>query len=273
MTAIIKPDFIVAGGMRCATGWIRECLKEHPDIYMARKEPHYYDRNYEKGLDWYQGFFEDYLGEQRIGEKTATYLHYRNAPKNIKETNPDMKVIICLRDPVERMFSHYSMLAESDNILKENGFIGSVKSGADFVLWSQYAEQVKLYQDTFRPENLKFVIYEEKDEDPIGFIQELYQFIGVNHNVEAKSAGLRTKRGQFEHNHWFWGTLSKIMLHPRSPASFKEIYSEFRPTYSNSALDAATYEDLAHYFDDIITLERLLGRKLDCWRTRQYIKA
>ena len=74
MSTLIEPDFIVAGGMRCATGWIRQCLKEHPDIFMASKEPHYFDRNFEKGLDWYYSFFEDYSGEQVIGEKTATYL-------------------------------------------------------------------------------------------------------------------------------------------------------------------------------------------------------
>jgi hypothetical protein len=268
---MIKPNFIVAGGMRCATGWIRQCLKEHPDIYMATKEPHYYDRNYEKGIDWYQSFFEDYQGEQVIGEKTATYLHYPSSSENIIETNPDMKIIICLRDPVERMFSHYSMFAETDNALRETGFIGSVKPDTDFVIWSRYAEQVKRYQEIVPSENLTFVIYEEKDADPMGFIQNLYNFIGVNPIYEAESAELRTKRGQFEHNHWFWGSVSKILLHPRSPASLKKMYSGLRPVQPDSGLNDSIYEELSHYFDDILTLEDFLGRKLDCWRTRQYV--
>ncbi len=267
---MIKPDFVVAGGMRCATGWIRQCLKEHPDIYMARKEPHYYDRNYEKGNEWYQSFFEDYLGQQVIGEKTATYFHYSNAPENIIETNPDMKVIVCLRDPVERMFSHYSMFAKSDDRLKETGFIGAAKAETEFVQWSQYASQVRLYQDVIPSENLKFVIYEDKDHDPISFIQNLFHFIGVNFSFKPESAVLRTKQGQFEYNHWFWGPVSKFFLHSRAPNSLRKLYSELRPTHNDSGIPDSIYETLSPNFD-ILTLEKLLGRKLDCWRTKKYV--
>ena len=267
---MIKPDFIVAGGMRCATGWIRECLKEHPDVFVARKEPHYYDRHFENGIEWYQGFFEDYLGEPLIGEKTATYFHSEKAPENIIKTNPDMKVIICLRDPVERMFSHYSMMAKTDEYLKETGFIGSSKPGTDFINWSRYAIQVKNYQDMIPETNLKFVIYEDKDENPVQFIQELYEFIGVDKNIVPESARLRTKQGQFEHNHWFWGPISKFLLHPRAPTIFRKLYTDLRPS-SSSEIDDSTYEVLSPYFVDISTLEELLGRNLDCWRTKRYV--
>lgn len=271
MDAMIKPDFVVAGGMRCATGWIRQCLMEHPDIYMARKEPHYYDRNYDKGIDWYQNFFEDYNGEKTIGEKTATYFHYSNAPRNITETNSDMKVIVCLRDPVERMFSHYSMFAKTDESLRETGFIGAAQHGTDFVQWSQYASQVKLYQKVVPSKNLKFIIYEDKDRDPLLFIQDLYHFIGVNSSYKPKSAEIRTKQGQFEHNHWFWGPVSKFLLHPRAPLSFRKLYSELRPDLKESGIPISTYETLSPYFNEIIKVEELLGRKLDCWRTRKYV--
>lgn len=268
---MIKPDFCVAGGMRCATDWIRQCLREHPDIYMARKEPHYYDRNYEKGINWYQSFFENYLGEQVIGEKTATYFHYSNAPENIMKTNPGMKVIVCLRDPVERMFSHYSMFVKNNEAIREVGFIESAKPDTDFVQWSQYAPQVKLYQEVIPSENLKFVIFEDKDRDPLSFIQNLCRFIGVNSSFKPESAALRTKQGQFEHNHWFWGPVSKFLLHPRAPISFRKLYSSLRPDPNDSGIPASTYETLSPYFDDIITVEELLGRKLDCWRTRKYV--
>lgn len=268
---MVKPDFIVAGGMRCATGWIRECLKEHPDLFMARKEPHYYDRNYEKGSEWYSEFFDGHSGEQLVGEKTATYLHYADTQKRIIETNPEVKVIICLRDPVERMYSHYSMFSENDPELKKTGFVESAKPGTNFVEWSRYFEQVSQYMATIPSENLKIVIYEEKDADPLGFIQGLFGFLGVDSSFKAPSAELRIKRGQFEHNHWFWGNLSKIMLHPRSPTMFKQLYSGLRPNERRQELDVSAYEKLAPLFDDVPALEELLGRKLDCWRTRRYV--
>ncbi len=254
--------------MRCATGWIRQCLMEHPEIYMARKEPHYFDRNYDKGNGWYQGFFEDISDEKLIGEKTATYFHYKEAPRNITDTNPDMRVIICLRDPVERMYSHFSMLAQNDQLLRETGFIGAAKPGTDFVNWSRYAPQIKLYQETIPVENLKFIIYEEKDDDPVGFIQNLYEFLGVDSSYRPESAELRTKQGQFEHNHWFWGPVSKVLLHLRAPTSFRKLYTDFRPK-PDTGIKESTYEELSPYFD-IKRVELLLGRELDCWRTRRY---
>lgn len=270
MNAVIKPDFVVAGGMRCATGWIRQCLKEHPDIYMPRKEPHYYDRNYERGVEWYQSFFEDYLGEQVIGEKTATYFHYSETSGNIMTTNPEMKVIICLRDPVKRMYSHFSMFSRSDKTLKDIGFIASVTEDSEFVQWSRYASQAKLFKDTISENNLKFIIYEDKDNDPVGFIQDLYKFLGVSDSFIPVSANVRTKQGQFEHNHWFWGPVSRILLHPRTPTSFRKLYTSLRPDI-NPDIDESTYKTLSRFFMDIPQLEELLDRKLDCWRTRRYV--
>ena len=269
---VVRPDFIVAGGMRCATGWIRQCLRDHPDIYMPQKEPHFFDRNYERGVDWYLEFFSSYEGEKMVGEKTASYFHYRDSPSRMIEVNSDVKVIVCLRDPVERMFSHYSMLAQTDETLRNHGFLGSVKPGSDFVNWSRYAEQVKNYTEHIPEKNLRFVIYDDMDIDPNRFIQDLYTFIGVNPLYRSPSAELRTKLGQFEHNHWFWGRVSKLMLHPRAPFFFRQLYSEIRPSSSASAIDEEIYKSLSIYFDDLPLLEELLGRKLD-WRTRKYVTA
>jgi hypothetical protein len=140
------------------------------------------------------------------------------------------------------------------------------------VNWSRYAEQVENYQDHIPEKNLRFVIYEDKDTDPFGFIQDLYSFIGVDHHFSPPSAGLRTKQGQFEHNHWFWGRLSKYMLHPRSPFSLRKLYNEIRPSSTASGVDEEIYKTLSIYFEDIPLLEKLLGRKLD-WRTRKYVTA
>ena len=267
-----RPDFLVAGGMRCATGWIRECLREHPDIYMPQKEPHYYDRNYEKGLDWYLDFFASNDDEKIVGEKTATYFHYKDVPLRIMEVNPDMKVIVCLRDPIERMFSHYSMFAESDQSIKEVGFVESIVPGTDVLNWSLYADQVELFKQIIPAENLHFIIYEEKDANPVNYIQDLFVFIGADSAFKSPSAELRTKLGQFEHNNRFWGSISKVMLHPRAPKSFRTIYSGLRPSKTGTGLRPEDFQQLSGYFvDEIPRLEELLGRSLDCWNTKKVI--
>ena len=264
-------DFVVAGGMRCATGWIRECLKEHPDIFIAQKEPHFFDRNYEKGLDWYSSFFVDYKNEELIGEKTASYFHDLIVPDRIKSNFPNCKIIICLRDPLERMFSHYSMLAEEDQSLRQKGFLDSVQSDIDYVKRSLYYESVSKFIECFSVNDVLITIYEDKDKDPVKFIQNIYIFVGVDPTFKAPSALVRTKLGQFEHNNWFWGRVGKIMLHPRTPFMFKSMYSAIRPSYTETGITEKEYSILSKYFiDDIIKLEEILGRDLNCWKTKKF---
>jgi hypothetical protein len=269
---VVVPDFIVAGGMRCATGWIRQCLRDHPEIYMPQREPHFFDRNYDMGIDWYHEFFTSHGGERVVGEKTATYFHYVDSPSKMMELNPDVKVVICLRDPIERMFSHYSMFAESDSALRKTGFVESMLPETDFLNWSLYANQVENFMHIIPQDNLLFMIYEEKDKDPVNFIRDIYTFLSVDSSFKAPSAELRTKLGQFEHNNWFWGRFSKLMLHPRAPDVFRAIYSGMRPSSAGSRLRARDYEQLSGYFtDEIPRLESLLGKSLDFWETKRAI--
>jgi hypothetical protein len=111
MDHVLQPSSVVAGGVRCATGWIRSCLSEHPEVYMTSKETHFFDQNFKKGIEWYSNFFKDHSDEKSVGEKTASYLHNKLVASRIKKTLPGVKLIFCLRDPVERMYSHFTMAA------------------------------------------------------------------------------------------------------------------------------------------------------------------
>ena len=102
------PNFLIIGAVRCATGWISQCLREHPDIFMASDETHFFDENYEKGLDWWeQIYFDTWKSEKAVGEKTANYIFEPSVPARIASFSSDVKLICCLRDPIDRMYSHY----------------------------------------------------------------------------------------------------------------------------------------------------------------------
>ena len=64
----IKPNFIGIGAMKCATTWISECLRYHPEIYMSSpKEIHFFSAYYDKGLDWYLNHFQESKAYKAIG--------------------------------------------------------------------------------------------------------------------------------------------------------------------------------------------------------------
>jgi hypothetical protein len=256
------------GAMRCATGWIRQCLREHPDIYMPQKEAHYFDREFSKGLQWYlDTYFQEWENQKAIGEKTATYLHTKEASKRIYETNPDMKLVCSIRDPVERLCSHYTMIHKKQ---VNHETINKIDFKTDFVQRSLYYNQLKPFLDKFPLDRIQIVFYEDKNENPEKFIQGIYSFLEVNNRFEPPSARIQTKQGRLEHQSGIWYKASRIMLHNKSPLIIKKIYSNLRQQEQKIELSDKDYTELAQYFkEDILNLEKLLGKKMTNWRSRQ----
>ena len=266
------PTFIVGGGIRCATGWIRECLSEHPEVYMQPKETHFFDQHFEESLEWYSQFFTEHGNKQIIGEKTASYLHDNTVADKIKKTIPDIKLVFCLRDPVARMYSHYTMLASSDEELRKKGFLTSINDYTKFAEWGKYYKQLTPYLSNFPNKNILIQIYEDMESDPYSFMSRIYHFINTEPSFKAPSTKVRTKLGRFEHNSLFWNWLSRIMLNPKAPFLMRSIYSKIRPNETRNILTEELYLRFADYYkDDIIKLENILGRELSIWPIRRYI--
>jgi len=103
-------DFIILGAQKAGTTSLYAYLANHPQILMAsEKEVHFFDLHFDNGLDWYRSRFpyteirKGYL----IGEATPYYLFHPRAPERLAQIIPHAKLIVLLRDPVERAISHY----------------------------------------------------------------------------------------------------------------------------------------------------------------------
>lgn len=113
----VMPDFIIIGAQRCGTTSLYKNLVTHPCVVPAfRKEVHFFDKNYEKGILWYKAHFyttvyESYkkmYGRTVItGEASPYYIFYPRAPFRVFNTIPHVKLIAILRNPVDRAYSHY----------------------------------------------------------------------------------------------------------------------------------------------------------------------
>ena len=99
------PNFLIIGAQRCGTTTLYNQLVSHPDISPATtKELHYFDINFSKGIQWYKEQFND---ERIIGEASPYYIFHPLCPKRIFDIIPEVKIIVLLRNPVERAYSHY----------------------------------------------------------------------------------------------------------------------------------------------------------------------
>jgi Sulfotransferase domain len=126
-TRRIVPSVLVIGAQRAGTTSLFEYLQAHPDFVRPRsadpsiywsKEIHFFDENFEKGVDWYRGFFALEATRERrrrrggdlvTGEATPYYLFHPAVPGRVAATLPDVRLIAILRDPVERAYSHYQL--------------------------------------------------------------------------------------------------------------------------------------------------------------------
>jgi sulfotransferase family protein len=102
------PTMVIAGAQKCGTSSLALACRQHPQISMSeRKELHFFDRNFDRGLEWYEGQFERLPQHRAVGEATPAYLYEREARERMLATLPEAKVIVVLRDPVERAYSHF----------------------------------------------------------------------------------------------------------------------------------------------------------------------
>ncbi len=123
-----QPDFLIIGAQRCGTTSLYSYLVRHPQIVPAeRKEVHFFDLNFHKGVDWYRDQFPTFAkyvsqsGEQSIadeqdnfirgfitGESSPYYIFHPSVPQRLYQLFPQVKLIVLLRDPVARAISHYN---------------------------------------------------------------------------------------------------------------------------------------------------------------------
>lgn len=112
------PDFIIVGAQKSGTGALRKLIVQHPLIvFSKRNEVHFFDLNFEKGTRWYQSEFPQRPSPDHIlGEKSPYYIVHPLVPERVHSLYPNVKIIMILRNPVSRAYSHYHFNLRKDNI-------------------------------------------------------------------------------------------------------------------------------------------------------------
>lgn len=106
--SLLVPDFICIGVQKGGTTTLHHLLSKHPGIAMSpKKELQYFSHNYHLGIDWYLKQWPSECRAKHCGETTPYYVFHPYAAQRIKESIPWVKLIIMLRDPVERALSQY----------------------------------------------------------------------------------------------------------------------------------------------------------------------
>ena len=210
----VLPDFIIIGGAKCGTTSLYELLIQHPDIYPALwKEVHFFDKNYGRGMNWYkanfpsklQKFFRRASGKKFLtGEATPYYLFHPLSPEYISKNLPDVKLIVLLRNPIDRAYSHYNMEKrmnqesetfeeairleeerlndEEEKILKTPSYNSFNHQVFSYLARGKYILQLKKWNKFFPKEKLLILQTEFFESNTNDVLKEIHKFLGIDHH-------------------------------------------------------------------------------------------
>jgi hypothetical protein len=262
------PDFICIGVQRAGTTWLYECLKEHPDVFVPEtKELHFFNDNFEKGIEFYSNFFEEAdPTSQVIGELTPNYYHDEKALKRIHEVLPNVKIILVLREPVSRAYSHYQL--SSTNQCKGMTFDQALQETPIIKTLSLQSTFVKQVLSLFPSENIHIQIYDDLRERPQHFISEIFNFLKVNASFTPSSIDKRVNRIIFpklQENLSKFGLSKAVELVKKTPLGdlIKEKYNRTERDKLDNNLDK--YRKL--FAADVDELEEILKINLQMWKS------
>ena len=180
------PDFVIIGAMKSGTTVLWHNLNKHPEINMAKNpedpkiastEIRFWNngvpyRTWNRGIDWYRNLFSGSC----CGEKCANYIEERSTMERMARHIPDVKLILCLRNPVDRAYSEYQMQRKGIN----KPFDMSLADARGYLYRGSYYNQIANHVLPLFPRNNLYVItQEEMKADTNGIVNKLYDFLGT----------------------------------------------------------------------------------------------
>jgi hypothetical protein len=288
----VWPNFFIVGAAKAGTTSLYRYLAQHPDTYMPKlKEPHWFSRVAKNPSQHvypvtseaeYLNLFKDWRGERAIGEASPSYLWDRETPYRIRRQLPNSKIIVLLRNPVDRAFSHYLMDVRSG--IQDKPFHEALVADRSrcvkrwgvshlYVELGQYRDQILRYQECFGRERVLVLFFEEIFSDPRASLEAFDRvlcFLGVD------SRALNSSQFERKHNPYTVprGKVARVLLrHNKLRTVGSSLLSERakrflsgklllreakKPKIEPQALDLLreTYEV------EVEPLKRVLGREL-----------
>jgi hypothetical protein len=285
------PNLILLGAQKSGTTAVYNWLSQHPDIFgnAAMKDfpffcrPDYYDH----GLDWFSRHFKGHAGQRYI---LHGYVHYLflgdEVAQRLFRYNPELKLLVLLRNPVERAFSGFLQARKTGDELTERfeealqadrqGKLLTLRERVDrsYLSHGLYSNQLEQYLRYFPKSQIKVILYDKICASPKESCSEIFRFLRLDQGFEPKF----TKKNAYGKTR-FSGIESLIRKGVRSsslrnilPLSMRSKIRDGLRALNTTAADKPEMEPETlkmlhdYYADEIDSLEKLTGLSLENWR-------
>jgi hypothetical protein len=291
------PTFVIIGAGRSGTTSLNAYLHQHPEVFMCYpKEPNYFALSLPlkltgpaatfvrqmsaTTLEAYEALFAGVTNEKAIGEASPRYLPSDIAPRRIRETIPEVRLVAVLRHPVERSYAAY-LGSRRDGFERASTFEEALRACArgersapgftDYTTAGFYHANLTRYYQFFLRERIRVYLYDDLQQDPVALMRDLFGFIGVDQSFQPDMTQRLGRTGTIRDP--LLGTLWRTS---------RPLRDALRPFLANSLRDrvlARIIRDLARpplapetrryllnlYREDTLRLQDLLGRDLSHW--------
>ncbi|KAF4084815.1 hypothetical protein AMELA_G00110370 [Ameiurus melas] len=187
------PQAIIVGVKKGGTRALLEFLRVHPDVRAAGAEPHFFDRFYDNGLEWYRDLMPKTLDGQITMEKTPSYFVTREAPARIYSMSRSTKLIVVVRDPVTRAISDYTQtlskkpdIPSFESLTFKNRTTGLIDTSWSAIQIGIYAKHLDNWLQFFPMRQILFVSGERLITDPAGELGRVQDFLGLKRIITDK---------------------------------------------------------------------------------------
>ena len=205
------PDFLIIGAQKCGTTFLYQLLVQHPRVKPAFvKEVHYFDLNFRKGNKWYRSHFPLQMRNTRThitGEASPYYLFHPHAPRRASAVVPDAKLIILLRNPIDRAYSHYQhqvkrvtgkaretlafeeaieaeeriLPAETSKMLQDEHYESSSHRTRSYLSRGRYMDQLLIWSSFFQRSQLLVLKSEDLFINTTDALERVLDFLEIPH--------------------------------------------------------------------------------------------
>ncbi|MEI7896511.1 MAG: sulfotransferase domain-containing protein [bacterium] len=202
---ISLPDFIIIGAQKSGTSSLFSYFNQHPEIMLPReKELHFFDYNYSNGIQWYKSQFPIFPPQSNYitGEASPYYFYHPLAAKRIFDHLPWVKLIVLLRDPADRAYSHYQMLrmkevepllcfedaiiqeeerlaGENEKLINDPTYYSFNHQSFSYLNRGLYYKQLNQWLTLFKPEQFLVIRSEDFFSNPETELLRVYQYLDV----------------------------------------------------------------------------------------------
>lgn len=295
------PTFLIIGTAKAATTSLYYYIGQHPDVFTSSiKEPRFFhfaerpiptagpgdtwsNRNTVQGWDDYRALFTEGGAAIARGEASPVYLYSPHAAINIKECLPNVKLVVVLRDPSERAYSHYLHLRR-DKREPCDHFRDALSSEPSRIEmgweWSwhyrglgYYNAQVERYDALFSTDQLRVYLYDDVIRDPSPVVQDIFDFIGVDSSFEPDTRS-RMNPGGLPKNNRLYDIVTQYnhplrkLVRPLLPEPVRTrlLTRLQKKSLAKPTLPPEVRADLIRgYRDDIERLQGRIDRELSAW--------